>query len=53
VNFAPGLKCTARGSLKNTGHKNRKKITISEPSHNFVGLYLHNEGVYRQWGKTC
>jgi len=26
----------------------RKKITISAPSHNFVGLYLRNQGTYRQ-----
>jgi len=29
---------------KNTG---RKKIAILGPSHNFVGLYLRNEGMYR------
>jgi len=28
-----------------------QKITISAPSHNFVGLYLRNEGTYRQSGK--
>jgi len=27
---------------ENTGRKNRKKIAISVPSHNFVGLYLWN-----------
>ena len=26
----------------NTGRKNDKKIAIWAPSHNFVGLYLHN-----------
>jgi len=28
--------------------KNRQKVTIWAPSHNFVGLYLRNEGTYRQ-----
>jgi len=26
-----------------------QKIAIWAPSHNFVGLYLRNEGMYRQW----
>jgi len=30
----------------------RKKITISAPSHNFVGLYLRNSGIYRQSEKN-
>jgi len=25
-----------------------QNIAISAPSHNFVGLYLHNKDVYRQ-----
>jgi len=25
-----------------------QKIATSAPSHNFVGLYLRNEGIYRQ-----
>jgi len=33
-----GLKCAARGSLK----YRMQKIAIWTPSHNFVGLYLHN-----------
>jgi len=28
-----------------------QKIAISAPSHNFVGLYLRNEGMYRQLEK--
>ena len=43
-----GLKCAARGSLK----YRTQKIAISAPSHNFVGLYLRNEGIYRQSEKT-
>jgi len=38
-----GLKCAARGSLKMT-----QKFAICAPSHKFVGLYLRNEGMYRQ-----
>jgi len=30
----------------------RQKIAISAPSHNFVGLYLRNEGMYRQSEKN-
>jgi len=48
-----GLKRVARGSLKNTGRKNRRKFVIWAPSHNFVGLYLRNLGTYRQSKKTC
>jgi len=33
---------------ENTGRKNSPKIAISAPSHNFVGLYLHNKDTYRQ-----
>jgi len=36
----------------NTGRKNYAKIAICAPSHNFVGLYLHNEGTYRQSEKN-
>jgi len=36
------LKCTARGSPKNTGRKKRQKMAISAPSHNFAGLCLRN-----------
>jgi len=43
-----GLKCAARGSLKIQDAKKSTKIAISAPSHNFVGLYLRNEGTYRQ-----
>jgi len=31
--------------------KNRQKLAIWAPSHNFVGLYLRNYGMYRQSGK--
>jgi len=40
---------TARGK---TGRKNDAKIAISAPSHNFVRLYLHNYGMYRQSEKN-
>jgi len=33
---------------ENTGRKNYAKIAILAPSHNFVGLYLRNEDMYRQ-----
>jgi len=33
---------------ENTGGKNRQKIAISALSHNFVGLFLRNQGMYRQ-----
>ena len=32
--------------------KNRQKFAIWAPSHNFVGLYLHNYGMYRQSEKS-
>jgi len=32
--------------------KNRKKVAIWASSHNFVGLYLRNEGTYRQSEKN-
>ena len=32
--------------------KNRQKIAVWAPSHNFVGLYLRNEGTYRQSEKS-
>jgi len=35
-----GLKRVARGSLKIQHAKNRQKVAIWAPSHNFVGLYL-------------
>jgi len=34
------------------GNTGRKKIAILAPSHNFVGLYLHNQGMYWQSGKN-
>jgi len=37
-----GLKRAERGSLKIQDVKNRQKIAICVPSHNFVGLYLRN-----------
>jgi len=36
------LKRAARGSLKIQDAKNRQKVAIWAPSHNFVGLYLCN-----------
>ena len=35
-----GLKRAVRSSLKIQNAKNRKKVAIWAPSHNFVGLYL-------------
>jgi len=32
--------------------KNRQKVAICAPSYNFVGLYLRNEGIYRQSEKN-
>jgi len=37
-----GLKHAADGSLKIQHAKNRQKVAIWAPSHNFVGLYLRN-----------
>ena len=37
---------------ENTERKKLPKIRHLAPSHNFVGLYLHNEGTYRQSEKT-
>jgi len=37
-----GLKRAARGFLKIQDAKNRQKIAIWAPSHNFVGLCLRN-----------
>jgi len=47
------LKCAARGSLKIQDAKKSPQIAIWAPSHNFVGLYLRNEGTYRQSEKSC
>jgi len=41
-----------RGSLKIQYAKNRQKVAIWAPSHNFVLLYLRNEGTYRQSEKN-
>ena len=38
--------------VENTGPKNRQKLAIWAPSHNFVGLYLRNKGTYRQSEKN-
>jgi len=46
------LKPAARGSLKTQDAKKSQKIAIWAPSHNFVGLYLLNEGTYRQSEKN-
>jgi len=40
-------------ALKYRMQKIDKKIAIGAPSHNFVGLYPRNEGMYRQSEKTC
>ena len=37
-----GLKHAARGSLKIQDAKNRQKLAIWAPSHNFVEVYLRN-----------
>jgi len=37
-----GRKCAGRDSLEIHDAKNDAKIAIWAPSHNFVGLYLHN-----------
>jgi len=37
---------------ENTGCKNREKFAICAPSRNFVGLYLCNQGMYRQSEKN-
>jgi len=37
---------------ENTGPKKSTKIAICAPSHNFVGLYLRNQGTYRQSQKA-
>jgi len=37
---------------ENTERKKSPKIRHLAPLHNFVGLYLHNEGTYRQSEKT-
>ena len=42
-----------RRLAENTGRKNRQKFAVWASSHNFVGLYLGNEGTYRQSEKTC
>jgi len=47
-----GLKPAARGSLKTQDAKKSRKIAIWALSHNFVGLYLRNEGTYRQSEKN-
>jgi len=50
--YNAGLKCAARGSLKIDDAKMMQKIAIWAPSHNFVGLYLRNWGMYRQSEKN-
>jgi len=47
-----GLKPAARGSLKTQDAKKSPKIAIWAPSHNFIGLYLRNEGTYPQSEKN-
>jgi len=43
----------ARENVKIQHAKNRQKVAIWAPSHNFVGLCLRNSGMYRQSEKTC
>jgi len=40
--YNAGPKYVARGSLEMQDPKNRKKIAIRAPLHNFVGQYLRN-----------
>jgi len=40
------LKCATRGSLQIQDAKITQKIVTCAPSHNFVGLYLRNDGMY-------
>ena len=53
--LSPNLGCMSETwctrLAENTGRKNRQKFVICAPSYNFVGLYLRNEGTYRQLGK--
>jgi len=37
---------------ENAGLKNRQTFAICAPWHNFVGLYLRKEGMYRRWEKN-
>jgi len=46
-NVLHAARCTYRTQ------KNCQKVAIWAPSHNFVGLYLRNWGIYRQSEKTC
>jgi len=43
-----GLKPAARCSLKTQDSKKSPEVAIWTPLHKFVGLYLRNEGKYRQ-----
>jgi len=43
-----GLKCATRGSLEMQDAQKLAKIAICATSHNFVGLYLPNLGMYGQ-----
>ena len=44
-----GMQLAENAGLK----KKSPKIAIWAPSHNFVGLYLRNQGTYRQLEKNC
>ena len=44
--------CAVRGSLEMQDRKNRQKLAVWAPSHNFVWLYLRKEGTYRQSEKN-
>ena len=46
--LSANLECAARGWLKIQDAKMTQKIAILAQSHNFDGLYLRNEGTYRQ-----
>jgi len=44
--------CCTQLAEKYRTQKSRQKIAIWAPSYNVVGLYLRNEGTYRQWEKN-
>jgi len=37
---------------ENSGPKSRQKIAIWAPAHNFVKLYLRNQGMYRRYRQS-
>jgi len=48
-----GLKCTARGSLEMQDAKNRQKIAVWAPSHNFIGYIFPTKARIDNRKKTC